>query len=138
MRSFVETDEKSGLVSLFALKRVQEKYKKAIDLELCAFAQEGLTQKPKTRKLLEKALQIGASVIGGCPYKDKNPQEYSKQIFDLAEKYDIPVDFHLDFDLNPKNSSIPILVQETFNLNCEVRVGIGHVTNLSAKQPQSR
>ena len=27
MRSFVEKDEKSGLVSLFALKSVQEKYK---------------------------------------------------------------------------------------------------------------
>lgn len=59
-------------------------------------------------------------------------------LVDLAEKYDIPVDFHLDFDLNPKNSSIPILVQETLNRNCEGRVGIGHVTNLSAKQPQSR
>ncbi|MDT0293732.1 hypothetical protein ACFQ3R_10120 [Mesonia ostreae] len=113
MRTFVETDPKTKLRAFNAIKKVKEKYAFAIDIQICAFAQEGLTDNEETQTLLEKALQYGAEVVGGCPYKDKNPNKHIEMILDLAEKYDIDADFHLDFDLNPEDSSIPKLVEET-------------------------
>ncbi|MEF2074721.1 hypothetical protein [Consotaella aegiceratis] len=42
MRSFVETDPRAGLRSFEALIALKRDFAEAIDLDLCAFAQEGL------------------------------------------------------------------------------------------------
>lgn len=138
LRTFVETDEKTELRSFEALKKARDKYAFAIDIEICAFAQSGLTNKPKTQALLQQALSQGADLIGGCPYKDDNPDQHIEMIFDLAEQFDVNVDFHLDFDLDPENSSIPKLVEETIKRNYQGRVSIGHVTKLSAMDKMQR
>ena len=138
LRTFVETDAKTQLRSFNAIKRVQQKYAFAIDIEICAFAQDGLTNAPQTQQLLQQALSQGADLIGGCPYKDNNPNQHIEMIFDLAEQFDVNVDFHLDFDLYPDGSSIPKLVEETIKRNYQGRVSIGHVTKLSAMDKMNR
>ncbi len=138
LRSFVETDEKTEMRSFVALKRVQKKYAFAIDIELCAFAQSGLTTKPLTQKLLKQALAEGANLIGGCPYKDDNPDEHIEMIFDIAEQFNVDVDFHLDFDLDPEGSTIPKVAEETIKRNYQGRVSIGHVTKLAAMDKMKR
>ncbi|MDT7827517.1 amidohydrolase family protein [Pricia sp. S334] len=138
LRTFVETDPKSELRSFEALKKVREKYAFAIDIEICAFAQEGLTDQKETHELLEQALQNGANLTGGCPYKDENPERHIEMIFDLAQKFGVPADFHLDFDLDPENSSIPKISEETVKRHYQGKVSIGHVTKLSAMSPDQR
>lgn len=138
LRTFVETDEKTKLEGFNAIKKARAKYAFAIDIEICAFAQSGLTTKPTTQQLLQQALEQGADLVGGCPYKDENPDQHIEMIFDIAEKFDVDVDFHLDFDLDPKNSSIPKLVEETIKRNYQGRVSIGHVTKLSAMDKMKR
>ena len=138
LRSFVETDEKTEMRGFEALKKVRDKYAFAIDIELCAFAQSGLTTKPLTQKLLKQALAEGADLIGGCPYKDDNPEQHIEMIFDIAEQFDVDVDFHLDFDLDPEGSSIPKVVEETIKRNYQGRVSIGHVTKLAAMDKMKR
>lgn len=138
LRTFVETDEKTEMRSFTAIKKIQQKYAFAIDIEICAFAQSGLTTKPLTQQLLQKALSQGADLIGGCPYKDDNPDQHIEMIFDLAEQFDVDVDFHLDFDLDPEGSSIPKLYEETIKRNYQGRVSIGHVTKLSAMNKMKR
>ncbi|WP_367106277.1 hypothetical protein [uncultured Psychrobacter sp.] len=54
LRTFVETDEKTELRSFEAIKRAQDKYAFAIDIEICAFAQSGLTTKPKPKSYCSK------------------------------------------------------------------------------------
>jgi len=138
LRTFVETDEKTEMRSFEAIKRVRDKYAFAIDIEICAFAQSGLTTKPRTQQLLQQALLQGADLIGGCPYKDEYPEQHIEMIFDLAQQFDVDVDFHLDFDLDPADSSIPKLVEETIKRNYQGRVSIGHVTKLSAMDKTKR
>ncbi|MDQ7917398.1 amidohydrolase family protein [Mesonia sp. MT50] len=140
MRTFVETDPKTSLRAFNAIKKVKENYAFAIDIQICAFAQEGLTDSKETQALLEEALQNGATVVGGCPYKDENLNKHIEMILDLAQKYAIDADFHLDFDLNPEdsNSSIPKLVEETLKRNYQGKVSIGHVTKLAAMRPEQR
>jgi len=55
MRSFVEIDPRAG----FALRndqKIKNDYAWAIDLQICAFAQEGLTQELQTLAMLDEAL----------------------------------------------------------------------------------
>jgi cytosine deaminase len=138
LRTFVETDPRAGLRSLAALRRVRQTYAAAIDIELCAFAQEGLTQEMATYDLLRQALREGADLVGGCPYTDPDPNRHVELIFDLAEEFDVNVDFHLDFDLDPSQSGIPKIAEETRRRNYQGRVSIGHVNKLSAMLPAQR
>ena len=132
MRTFVEIDPRAGFRSFDAIKRVRQDYVWAIDLQICAFAQEGLTQEPQTLAMLDAALSNGADLIGGCPYTDPDPVSHIKMIFDLAEKHNVDVDFHLDFDLSPEGSKIAHVIRETRARAYQGRVSIGHVTKLSA------
>ncbi|MTH65656.1 amidohydrolase family protein [Paracoccus shanxieyensis] len=135
MRSFVEVDPRIGFRALDALLRLREDYRFAIDIQLCAFAQEGLTQEPQTIDMLRDALRRGADMVGGCPYADPDPARHIATIFDIAGEFDVDVDFHLDFDLDPGHTNLPAVIAQTAARGWQGRVSIGHVTNLSAMPP---
>ncbi|MCO6188651.1 amidohydrolase family protein [Rhizobium sp. L1K21] len=135
LRTFVEVDPRAGLRSFAAIKRIREDYAFAIDIEICAFAQEGLTNERETYQLLETALGDGADLVGGAPYVDPDPEGHIAMIFDLAERFKVAVDFHLDFDLDPQHTDLPAVIRETEYRGYAGHVSIGHVTNISAMKP---
>ncbi|MBB3937074.1 amidohydrolase family protein [Aureimonas phyllosphaerae] len=137
LRTFVEVDPRAGLRSLAAIRRIKHDYAFAVDIEICAFAQEGLTQEPETENLLSQALAAGADLVGGCPYTDPDPAEHVRRIFDLAERFGTPVDFHADFDLDPEGSALPHIIAETERRGFGGRVSVGHATKLSALEPNA-
>lgn len=132
MRSFVEVDPRAGLRSLSGLLELREEWASMIDLQLCAFAQEGLTQEPETIELLRRALQMGADLVGGCPYTDLDPTEHVRVIFDLAGEFDVDVDFHADFDLDPEGSILPEILAQTLARGMQGRVTVGHASKFAA------
>jgi cytosine deaminase len=132
MRTFVEIDPRAGVRSFEAIKQLKKDYAFAVDLEICAFAQEGLTQEMQTYAMLEEALGAGASLVGGCPYTDPDPVRHIGLVFDLAERFETAVDFHLDFDLDPNGSLVPAVIAQTQRRGLSGKVSIGHVTKLAA------
>ncbi len=135
MRTFVEIDPRAGFRSFEAIKLIRADYAFAIDIEICAFAQEGLTSEPATFHMLDAALADGADLVGGCPYTDPDPERHIEMVFELAVKHGVAVDFHLDFDLDPRHTDLPEVIEATLRHGWQGRVSIGHVTNLSAMSP---
>lgn len=137
LRTFVEIDPRAGFRSFEAILKLKRDYAFAVDLEICAFAQEGLTNEPQTGEMLEQAIRAGADLIGGCPYTDPDPDAHIGLIFDMAERHGVRVDFHLDFDLDPSRSGLPAVIHETRRRHYQGRVSVGHVTKLSAMAPEA-
>jgi cytosine deaminase len=135
LRSFVEIDPRAGFRSFEAILQLKRDYAFAVDLEICALAQEGLTNEPETLPMLAQALRRGADLIGGCPYTDPDPDAHIGLIYDMAERYGVRVDFHLDFDLDPSRSSLPAVIAEAKRRGFGGRVSVGHVTKLTAMAP---
>jgi cytosine deaminase len=77
MRSHVEVDPIVELRGLEALLPLKAEYAPALDLQLCAFAQEGILQAPGTETLLAEALRRGADVIGVAPTTTATPSPRS-------------------------------------------------------------
>lgn len=136
MRTHVEIDPRIGLRSFEAVKALKCDYSWALDLSLCVFPQEGLTNDPGSEELLVQALRDGGDVIGGCPYTDTDPAAQLARIFDLAEAFDVDVDLHLDFDLDPSWWHLDDVCRQTERRNYHGRVTIGHATKLSALPPE--
>jgi cytosine/creatinine deaminase len=132
MRAHTEIDPRVGLKGYHAIRQLAHDYAWAIDLKLCVFPQEGLTNDPGAEELLIEACELGAGAIGGAPYIDTDPKAQIARIFDLARRFDLDVDFHLDFDLDPRWSHIEEVCRQTELNRWGGRVAAGHMTKLSA------
>ena len=136
MRTHVEVDPRIGLRSFEAISKLRNDYAWAINLEICVFPQEGLFNDPGTDELLVQALEKGANLIGGCPYTDTDPKRQIARIFELADRFDVDIDFHLDFDLNTSKMDLFEVCRQTEAHKRGGRVTIGHVSKLSAAPPE--
>src|SRR6202000_2132889 len=63
MRTHVELDPRIGLKGLAAVEQLARDYAWAIDVEICVFPQEGMTNYPGTEELLIEGLRRGARTI---------------------------------------------------------------------------
>jgi cytosine/creatinine deaminase len=135
MRTHVEVDPRAGLRSFAAIKQLKRDYAWAIDLSICAFPQEGLTNDPGTEELLVEALRDGADLLGGCPYTDGDPKAQIDRLFDLGVQFGVDLDFHLDFDLDPSWRWMDEVCDQTMRHAYQGRVAIGHATKLSTLPP---
>lgn len=135
MRTHVEVDPRVGLRAFEAISQLKRDYAWAIDLEICVFPQEGLLNDPGADDLLVEALERGADAIGGCPYTDTSPKAQIARIFDLSEQFDVDIDFHLDFDLEPSAMDLYEVCRQADSRKRGGRVAVGHVSKLSAAPP---
>jgi cytosine/creatinine deaminase len=137
MRTHVEVDPRVDLKGFRAVRQLARDYAWAIDLEICVFPQEGLLNDPGTEALLVQACSEGADLIGGCPYADTEPMEHIARIFGIARRFDLDIDFHLDFDLDATWMHLDEVMRQTRLANYGGRVAVGHATKLSA-MPSAR
>jgi cytosine/creatinine deaminase len=131
MRTHVEVDPRIGLKGFDAVRRLKRDHAWAIDLEICVFPQEGLLNDPGTEELLVQACELDADLIGGCPYTDSNPHGHILRIFEIARRFALDIDFHLDFDLDASRMDIEEVCRQTQAFRYGGRVAVGHVTKLS-------
>jgi len=135
MRAHVEVDPIIGLTGMEAMLALEREYAPAVDIQLCAFAQEGILQAPGTETLLRRALEMGADVVGGCPYNDTDAARHIGIVFALAREFAVDADFHVDFFDEPEHLHVREIVRQTERLGWQKRVAVGHLTELAALPP---
>jgi cytosine deaminase len=135
MRSHVEIDPIIELKALEALLPLKREYHPALDLQLCAFAQEGILKTPGTEALLARALSEGADLIGGCPYNDTDARAHTDIVFRLARDFGVDADFHVDFSDEARHLHVEYIAEQTIRHGWQGRVAVGHLTELSALPP---
>ena len=132
MRTHVEVDPKIGLRGLEGVKALVEKYRWAIDLEICVMPQEGLTNNPGTDELMVAALKNGATVVGAAPNYDSDRAAQIRRVFEMAREFDIDIDMHLDSGISADDLDTLLVCDLTEHYGWGGRVAIGHVTKLAA------
>jgi cytosine deaminase len=135
MRTQVEVDPGIGMRGFDAVTSLIDDYKWAIDIEICVFPQEGLTNYPGTDGLLVEALKRGAKVIGGAPRYDTDPSSQIERVFALAREFDVDIDMHLDVGNTPDAMDIELVRHLTEKYKRGGRVVVGHMAKLSLLPP---
>ncbi|HEY8874362.1 MAG TPA: amidohydrolase family protein [Stellaceae bacterium] len=135
MRTQVEIDPAIGLRGYEAVHSLIADYAWAIDIEICVFPQDGLTNYPGTEELLVAALKRGAPVLGGAPRYDSDPSAQLERIFALAREYDVDLDLHLDVGDSPDGMLIYQVLELTERYGRGGRVVAGHMAKLSLLPP---
>jgi cytosine/creatinine deaminase len=98
VRAFADVDSKARLEGVKALLRVREEFRGVVDVQVVAFAQDGIVREPGAAALLREAMALGADVVGGIPWIESGPAaaEHIQACFDLAVEFDKDVSMLLD------------------------------------------
>ena len=135
MRTQVEVDPGMGMRGFEGVESLIADYKWAIDIEMCVFPQEGLTNYPGTDELLVEGLKRGAKVVGGAPRYDTDGVRQIERIFELAREFDVDIDMHLDVGHTPEGMYIHLVRDLTEKYKRGGRVVVGHMAKLSLLPP---
>jgi cytosine deaminase len=135
MRTQAEVDPALGLRGFEAIQSLIAEYRWAIDIEICVFPQDGLTNYPGTDELLVEALKRGARAVGGAPRYDTDHAAQIRRVFELAREFDVDIDIHLDVGDTPEAMDIHLVCELTEQYRRGGRVVVGHMAKLSTMPP---
>ncbi|MBN9451434.1 MAG: amidohydrolase family protein [Bosea sp.] len=128
IRSHVDVDTETGLAGIEGVMAMRERLKNVIDVEIVAFAQSGLLIRPGTLDLVDRAMAMGAEVVGGldpCAV-DRDPKGHLDAIFGLAQKYGRPLDIHLHERGEMGAFSMELTLERVRALGMQGKVAISH------------
>jgi len=138
IRTQPDVDPIAHTIGADAMLALRDEYRGRVDLQVVAFPQEGILKAPGTLELMEQCLRNGADVVGGCTYNEPDLdscKEHVRQVFDLAEKYQVPVDMHTDFwvdDSDPRYALVEHIADVTVARGMQGQVTLGHMTSLAS------
>jgi cytosine/creatinine deaminase len=132
MRTHVEVDPGVGLRGFDGVQALVDEYKWAIDIELCVFPQEGLTDNPGTDELIVEALKRGVKAVGAAPNYDSDHAGQIRRIFELAREFGVDIDMHLDSGNSPEAMDIHLVCDLTEQYGLGGHVAVGHMSKMSA------
>jgi len=99
VRAFADVDGKARLEGVRALLRAREEFKGMVDVQVVAFAQDGLAREPGAAALMREAMALGADVVGGIPWIERTAADTAAHIafcFELAREFDRDVSMLVD------------------------------------------
>lgn len=135
IRTQVEIDPLIGMRGFDAIEKLADDYRWAVDLQICIFPQDGLTNVPGTQELLVEGLRRGARVIGAAPRYDTDGSEQIRRIFKLAREFDADIDMHLDVGPSAEHLDVHQVIELTEQYRLGGRVTVGHMAKLSLLPP---
>jgi cytosine deaminase len=132
IRTHSEFDPSQGFTGFETIMKLKEEFKHLIDIQVVAFPQEGIFKALGTEEMMYKAMEMGADVVGGIPYNDSPAKDHIDLVFEIAKKYNRPIDFHQDFKDDAEGITIEYVCEKTIKEGFEGRVSVGHLTSLGA------
>lgn len=130
VRTHVDISEPQ-LIALQALLQVREEVKDWITLQVVAFPQDGIYRQPENEALLEKALEMGADVVGGIPHYELTREDGVRSIqraFKLAQQYDRLIDIHCDEIDDDQSRFLEVVAACAIHTGLGPRVTASHTT----------
>ena len=138
IRAFADVDNKARLEGVKALIRAREEFKGIVDIQVCAFAQDGWGREPGTDRLMRQAMELGADVVGGIPwieYTEADIQQHIKGVFDLAVEFNKDVSMLVDDAGDPGLRTLEAMVVETIQRGWQGRA-LAHHARAMTLYPQ--
>ena len=115
IRALADVDSKAGTRGVEVLVELRDEFAGLVDLQVVAFAQDGIIREPGTEELLRSAMAIGADVVGGIPwieYTEADMAEHVRIVFDIAVENDAPVSMLLDDAGDPGLRTLEMMATE--------------------------
>ena len=119
------------LITVKALIELKEELEGFVDLQVVAFPQDGVYTHSEGEALMERALDLGADVVGGIPHNELTREDGIRDVelaFRLASERGLLVDIHCDETDDDQSRFVETVAAETLRKSMGGRVAASHVT----------
>jgi cytosine deaminase len=119
IRALADVDSKAGTRGVEVLVALREEFAGVVDVQVVAFAQDGIVREPGTDALLRRSMELGADVVGGIPwieYTEADMAEHVRVVFEIAVANDAPVSMLLDDAGDPGLRTLEMMATEALRL----------------------
>jgi cytosine deaminase len=134
IRALADVDRKARLEGVRALIRVREEFRGILNIQVVAFAQDGIVREPGASDLMREALRLGADVVGGIPwieFSNADAAAHVKTCFDLAQEFDKDVSMLLDDAGDPGLRTLEMMALEALQRGWHGRALAHHCRAMS-------
>ena len=134
IRAFADVDNKARLEGLKALIRVRDEFRGIVDIQVVAFAQDGIVREPGAAELMHQAINLGADVVGGIPWIEFTNADAAAHVsicFDLAQEFDKDVSMLLDDAGDPGLRTLEMMAVEAIRRGWQGRALAHHCRAMS-------
>lgn len=140
IRTHIDIDLGIGLRGLEVVQDVVGQFGGAIQVEVVAFPQDGVLRRPGVARLLEKAIGLGATHVGGLDPAsiDRDPVGQIEVVFGLAAAHGVGVDLHLHDPGELGAFEMELIVEATHRHDLTGRVTISHAFAISQVEASRR
>ena len=138
IRAFADVDPKARLEGVKGLLAVREEFRSIVDIQVVAFAQDGIVREPGADNMMREAMELGADVVGGIPwieYTDSDAARHVSFCFDLAAEFDKDVSMLLDDAGHPGLRTLEMMAVEAIERCWEGRA-LAHHCRAMALYPE--
>ena len=133
VRTHVNVEAANGIRSIEAINELREELRPYIDIQITALPSfyDGPEAQKKRMGLLDSVARDGlVDAMGGAAHLHDNKIELTRQLFEIAVKNDIDVDFHIDEQDDPDIDTFIETARLTKKYGYEGRVSCSHITAL--------
>jgi cytosine deaminase len=135
MRAFADVDSKAKLEAVKALLTLRDEFRGIIELQVVAFAQDGIVKDPGTDRLMQQAMELGADVVGGIPWIEKTQADMQAHVefcFELATRFGKDISMLLDDSGDPNLRTLEMMAREAIKRGWQGRALAHHCRAMSA------
>ncbi|MDE0060740.1 MAG: amidohydrolase family protein [Defluviicoccus sp.] len=139
IRAFADVDTKARLEGVKGLLAVREEFRGIVDIQVVAFAQDGIVREPGAAELMREAMELGADVVGGIPWIEFTEADAARHVrtcFDLAQEFDKDVSMLLDDAGDPGLRTLETMAVEAIGRGWEGRA-LAHHCRAMALYPEA-
>ncbi len=139
VRTHVDVGTETGLRLLRAAVEVRERLRGRLSLDIVAMVDVPVTGAggADNRAHLREAMDQGADVVGGAPYRDPDPLRCQEELLAVAARHAAPVDLHTDETLAASADCLEHLADHVRRAGFPYRVTASHCVSLGTR-PSAR
>ncbi len=118
VRAMADVDSKAGTRGVEVLCAARDAFAGIVEVQVVAFPQDGIVREAGALGLMERAMELGADVVGGIPwieYTDAAMAEHIQAAFDLAVAHDADISMLLDDAGDPELRTLEIMAQQAID-----------------------
>ena len=131
MRSHVDWYTTTPPLAWSILKELARDWQGQVDLQLASLTPLDLVS--EIGVAVAREVRATSGTLGAFVYRNDGLAEKIAHVFDLADRHDLCLDFHVDEGLDPEAAGIDTIVAETARRGMVGRVLCGHACSLSVR-----
>ncbi len=127
----ISETEANLYTSAEAMLEIREEFDGLVELQLVGLPAKGFARDDELYDQLETMIEMGIDVVGGWPHREDTREKGVDHVYaglELAERYGLPVDFHIDETDDPNSRYTEVLASKSKELGIGDRVTASHTT----------